>query len=203
MDTPTSLHEQRLEAVIGVLRENAVASVIDLGCGQGFLLARLAGMDAFGTLAGADICPVSLRQAKMRLEQEHAGVPAHVCLFEASFTQDDARFSGYDAAVLLETIEHIEPDQLSKLENAVFGTARPALVVVTTPNRDYNALLGVPEHRMRHPDHRFEWGLQKFQSWCAGVATRNRYTVAGFRHIGGAHPALGGPTQMAVWRKAE
>lgn len=200
MDTATPLHEQRLEAVIGVLGENRVSSVLDLGCGPGFLLARLASMHGLDRLTGTDICENALRQARTRLEQEMKDMPGHIRLFQGSFTLEDDRFAGYDAAVLLETIEHIEPDQLSKLENTVFGTARPALVVITTPNRDYNAALGVPEHRLRHPDHRFEWGLRKFQSWCDGVAGRHGY-AANFKHIGGAQPTLGGPTQMAILRK--
>lgn len=200
MDSVTPLHEQRLDAVISVLQENAVKSVLDLGCGPGFLLARLAGMKEFNRLAGTDICAESLQQARARLEREHNAMPGHVSLFESSFTQDDARFAGYDAAILLETIEHIEPDQLSKIENTVFGAARPDLVIITTPNRDYNPVLGVPSRRLRHPDHRFEWGLQKFRNWCEGIAARNGYT-AGFKHIGGAHPTLGGPTQMAVMKK--
>lgn len=200
MDTATALHEQRLDAVIAVLQDNEAKSILDFGCGVGFLLARLAGISGLDRVAGTDICAESLQQARTRLEREYETMPAHIHLFQGSFTQDDERFKNYDAAVLLETIEHIEPDQLSKIENTVFGAARPDLVVITTPNRDYNPVLGVPEHRLRHPDHRFEWGLQKFRHWCEGIATRNGYT-ARFKHIGGAHPVLGGPTQMAVMRK--
>lgn len=199
-DTATSLHEQRLEAVIGVLQENKIASVLDFGCGPGFLLARLAGIRKFDKLAGTDICEDALQGAQKRLEQAYDNMPGHVRLFQGSFTLEDDRFAGYDAAVLLETIEHIEPDHISRVENTVFGAARPELAVITTPNRDYNSVLGVPECRLRHPDHRFEWGLRKFQNWCEGVAERNGYRVS-FKHIGGAHPTLGGPTQMAILRK--
>ena len=199
MNSVTSLHEQRLNAVIDLLEEYKVRSILDLGCGAGFLLTRLARIEGVERITGTDICEESLQQARIRLIHEHDIMPAHIQIFQGSFTQDDARFEGYEAAVLLETIEHIEPDQLSKLENTVLGTARPNLVIITTPNRDYNPILGVPEHRMRHPDHRFEWGLQKFQNWCEGVAARNGYKVD-FKHIGGAHPTLGGPTQMALMK---
>ena len=200
MQTITPLHEQRLAAVIGVLEAGGVSSVLDLGCGPGFLLEKLAGAGRYTRLAGTDICDQVLNLAQTRLARGRDKIPDHIRLFQGSFMREDPRFAGYDAAILLETIEHIEPDQLSRLENTVFGKARPGLVIITTPNRDYNPMLGVPEQRMRHPDHRFEWGLQKFRSWSRGVGLRNDYTVS-FRHIGGAHPHYGGPTQMAVMQK--
>lgn len=124
MSGVTSLHEQRLDAVISVLEENDVRSILDLGCGAGFLLTRLARMEGIERITGTDICEESLQQARIRLEPECGTLSAHIQMFEGSFTQDDVRFEGYDAAVLLETIEHIEPDQLSKLENTVLGAAR-------------------------------------------------------------------------------
>jgi hypothetical protein len=104
------------------------------------------------------------------------------------------KLTGFDAATLVEVIEHIEPDKLSLVERAVFRDMRPALVIVTTPNSDFNALLGVPGHRMRHPDHRFEWGSARFRAWAAGVARRNGYDVTCGNVAGG--------TQMAVFRLA-
>jgi small RNA 2'-O-methyltransferase len=101
---------------------------------------------------------------------------------------------GFDAAILVETIEHIEPDKLSRLERALFRDMRPATVIVTTPNSDFNALLGVPGHRMRHRDHRFEWGSDRFRAWAGGVASRNGYEAACENVAGG--------TQMAVFRLA-
>ena len=200
METPTPLHQQRLESVIALLQENNVKSVIDLGCGPGVLLAELADLGCFETLSGTDICEDSLRQARQRLTAGRDALPSYIRIFQGSFMQEDSRFLGYDAAVLVETIEHVEPDQLSKLENTVFVAARPKLVIITTPNHDYNPVLGVPNNRFRHPDHRFEWGLKKFQNWCEGVAGRSGYAVT-FKPVGATHPALGGPTQMAVMKR--
>ena len=85
---------------------------------------------------------------------------------------------------------------------AVFRAMRPATVVITTPNADFNALLGVPGHRLRRPDHRFEWGRARFRCWAEGVARRNGYAVA-CRDLAGAHPLHGGASQMALFEREE
>jgi hypothetical protein len=100
--------------------------------------------------------------------------------------------------VLVETIEHLDAERLGAFENSVLGRLRPDAVVVTTPNAEYNALLGVPAHRFRHPDHRFEWDRARFRGWADGVARRQGYRV-GCTDIAGRHPRLGGASQMAVF----
>ena len=77
---------------------------------------------------------------------------------------------------------------------------RPQHVIVTTPNADYNPVLGVPAHRFRHPDHHFEWSRDRFGQWADGVAARGGYTVTR-RDVAGAHPALGGASQMALFTR--
>jgi len=113
----------------------------------------------------------------------------------------DARFAGFDAAALVETIEHIDAHRLSSVERAVFGSFRPATVVITTPNSEYNPIHGAPAGSFRHPDHRFEWPRAKFRDWARGVAGRNGYRAA-FGDIGEPDPDLGSPTQMAVLSRA-
>lgn len=109
---------------------------------------------------------------------------------------------GFDCAILIETIEHLDPGHLSKLEQALFRRMRPRMAVITTPNADFNPLLGVPPHRMRHPGHRFEWGRRKLRAWCDRAADAAGYVVE-VQDIAGNHPALGGASQMAVFRKAD
>lgn len=201
MTHATLLHQQRLETVLQVLKKSGAKSVLDLGCGEGVLIEKLASIDQFENITGIDICETSLQRARQRLEENHACVPDHVHIKTGSFTKADNDLRGFHAAVMVETIEHIDPDKLSTIENAVFSDLRPDMVIITTPNSDYNPLLGVPDHRMRHPDHRFEWGMKKFRNWCNGVAGRNGYDVD-FRHIGGAHPRYGGPTQIAIFKVA-
>jgi small RNA 2'-O-methyltransferase len=126
---------------------------------------------------------------------------AQVDLIHGSMAEARVALAGFDCAILIETIEHIDPECLSMLERAVFARMRPATVVITTPNVEFNPLLGVPAHRFRDPDHRFEWDRAKFRRWATGVADRNRYWVI-CRDIAGRHPVLGGASQMAVFAAA-
>lgn len=197
---PTSLHQERLEIVVESLRAHGARRVLDLGCGAGPLLVALAGSDFFEQIVGLDISRKALEQCARELDR--AGHPQghRIQLLNDSFAEANPRFAGYDAAVLLETIEHIPPDRLSKVERAVFNGFRPDTVLITTPNQECNELLGVPPHRMRHPEHAFEWTRAKFEAWARGVGNRNGYQVT-FAGIGPAHPALGSPSQMALFTR--
>jgi small RNA 2'-O-methyltransferase len=194
----TFLHEARLSAVHDALQVCGAKSVLDLGCGPGPLLARLACRPHFRLIVGVDKSLRALQSLKRRLNRRGLSGNGRVRLLHASFTEPNRGLLGFDAAVLVETIEHIEPDKLSCVEVAVFTRCRPKTVIITTPNRECNELLGVPTHRLRHPDHRFEWPRDKFKSWAGGVAARNRYDVT-FEDVGWTHPVLGGPTQMAIF----
>ncbi len=202
MSTP--IHRARLDAVKQALERTPASGagrgLLDLGCGDGALLLPALEAGRFARIAGVDLCAGSLARLRRMLSPDQA---ARTRLIEGDFTAPALARSltGYDAAALVEVIEHMSPDRLSAVEQAVFRAMRPALVVITTPNAEFNALLGVPAHRMRHPDHRFEWDRAQFSRWCEGVAARAGYRVE-MHCIGGAHPALGGPTQMAVFSLA-
>ncbi len=194
----TWVHEQRLAAVFAAVRRSGARSVLDLGCGDGDLVMRLAVEPGIETVVGVDPCGTALGRLRARLAGAETPPTARVELVQASMTDAAAARPGFDCAVLVETIEHVDPDRLSAVERALFRTARPKTVVITTPNADFNPLLGVPEHRFRHPDHRFEWGRARFRQWAAGAAERNGFAVA-CTDIAGEHPALGGASQMAVF----
>jgi 3' terminal RNA ribose 2'-O-methyltransferase Hen1 len=194
-------HGLRLDTVLRELLRCGARSVLDLGCGGGELLLRLAREAQFDRIVGMDTSPVALRDASILLQAEPGVLAGRVELVEASFAVPDARFAGFDAAALVETIEHIDAHRLSSVERAVFGTFRPATVVITTPNSEYNPIHGAPAGSFRHPDHRFEWPRAKFRAWARGAAGRNGYRVA-FGDIGAPHPDLGSPTQMAVLSRA-
>ncbi len=196
------LHEQRFAAVVGVIRARGARSVLDLGCGEGDLLLRLARDEAIDRITGVDISEASLATLRGRLAELPAPLRDKVRLVRGSMTEADPARSGYDIALLVETIEHVDPDRLSALERAVFGGRCARTVVVTTPNGEFNPLLGVPASRFRHPDHRFEWDRAKFAQWTRGVARRSGYRVT-TSDIGGAHPRHGGASQMAVFTRDE
>lgn len=193
----TWLHDQRLEAVLAAIRESGAESILDLGCGDGSLLVQLAQEPAVKRILGIDLSADALARLREKLHEAPAECREKVELIHGSISDPSPALTGFDAAVLVETIEHIDPDRLSALERRVFRDMRPSTVVITTPNGDFNSLLGVPPHRFRHPDHRFEWGREKFRSWVAGVGRRNSYAFT-CRDVAGAHPVYGGASQMAL-----
>ena len=164
---------------------------------RGGLLALLAAEGQFTEVAGMDVSPQVLSRARRRLERLPRG--EQVAVFQGSLAYRDARLSGYDAAVLVEVVEHLDPPQLRACERAVFEFARPATVVITTPNAEYNAHWdALPAGAFRHPDHRFEWRRTEFAAWAEEVGKRYGY-AARIAPVGPEDPELGAPTQMAIF----
>jgi small RNA 2'-O-methyltransferase len=192
------LHEQRMEAVVAEVLASGASSILDFGCGDGVMLTRLASEPTIERLFGVDLCAESLEAFRRKHREMPAAERNKITVVQGSMTQWNKSYAGFDAAILVETIEHVDPARLSALEITVFGKSRPATVIVTTPNAEFNVLLGVPPHRFRHPDHRFEWGRAKFCTWAEGVAARNNYVVR-VRDVAGTHPTYGGASQMAVF----
>ncbi|UBU10748.1 3' terminal RNA ribose 2'-O-methyltransferase Hen1 [Nonomuraea gerenzanensis] len=191
----------RREAILAKLEELGAVSVLDLGCGQGELVGALLARPRFARVGGMDVSPMALTIAarKLRLERMPDAKRARLTLFQGALTYTDKRLSGYDAAVLMEVIEHVDPPRLAALERVVFGRAKPGHVLVTTPNIEYNVryefLTG-----LRHPDHRFEWTREEFRGWATRVADQYGYQVA-FAPVGDDDPEVGPPTQMGVFTR--
>jgi 3' terminal RNA ribose 2'-O-methyltransferase Hen1 len=194
-----SLGQQRLGAVVAALKKSGARRVLDLGCGEGKLLAALLKDRSFEELVGLDVSARYLEIARDRLRLDRLPHGRRVTLIQGSLTYRDARLAGYDAAVVVEVIEHLDPWRLSAFERVLFGHARPGTVILTTPNAEYNVNFeAMPAGRFRHRDHRFEWTREEFRTWAAGVAERFGY-AARFVPVGPDDPATGPPTQMAVF----
>ena len=196
---PVPLAERRIQAVLDVLRAEQASTVIDLGCGSGRLLSRLLQEPHVQFVAGTDVSTRAMVVAQRRLDPLRLprAQRDRLSLFSAALTYADDRFRGYDAAVLMEVIEHVDLPRLPAVERVVFGDAVPRVVVVTTPNAEYNVRYeGLSGHR--HPDHRFEWTRAEFGAWTARVAEAYGYRV---RHVpvGDDDPEVGAPTQMGVF----
>jgi 3' terminal RNA ribose 2'-O-methyltransferase Hen1 len=200
-EKPTPLAVQRREAIVTALRQSGAARVLDLGCGQGQLVQTLLKDPAFTEIVGVDVSMRALTIASRRLKLDRMGErqASRVQLFQGSLAYTDVRLKGYDAAVLSEVIEHLDLPRLPALEYAVFGSARPRTVLVTTPNVEYNVRWeSLPAGHVRHGDHRFEWTRAQFRAWAGAVAERHGYGVA-FEPVGPDDPEVGPPTQMAVF----
>ena len=199
------LRDLRLTAVLGALRASGARRVLDLGCGDGRLLAGLLQDGQFEQIVGVDASTAALERAarRLRLAEMAPRQRARIGLLQGALTYSDRRLAGYDAAVLMEVIEHVDRDRLDALEQAVFGAAAPATVVVTTPNAEYNVRYpGLAPGARRHPDHRFEWGRDEFRGWAGAVAGRHGYTAA-FEPVGAEDPRAGPPTQLAILRRPQ
>ncbi len=198
-----SLNEQRLGAVRAALKDSGAKRVLDLGCGEGKLLRLLLGESQFVEIVGVDVSHRSLEVAseRLRLERLPERQAERVRLMQGSLTYRDRRLAGYDAAAVVEVIEHLDPARLAAFERVLFEFARPQTVVLTTPNAEYNVKFeGLPAGRFRHRDHRFEWTRAEFRAWAEGVAKRFGYAVS-FAAVGPEDDAVGPPTQMVVFTR--
>jgi 3' terminal RNA ribose 2'-O-methyltransferase Hen1 len=197
------LHEQRLGATVAVLKASGARRVLDLGCGEGRLLRRLLADPQFAEIVGVDVSVRALERARDRLELDRLP-PARrerVTLLHGSLTYRDKRLAGFEAAAVVEVIEHLDPPRLAAFERVLFEAARPGTVVLTTPNLEYNPRFeGLPAGRLRHRDHRFEWTRAELRAWAEGVAGRFGYGVR-FLPVGPEDPEVGPPTQMAVFTR--
>jgi 3' terminal RNA ribose 2'-O-methyltransferase Hen1 len=201
IEEPLRLWEQRIGAVVSALKAIGAKSVIDLGCGEGKLLRELLRDKAFERLLGMDVSwrSIELAHKRLHLDQMSGGRRGRIDLIHGSLMYRDSRIEGFDAATLVEVIEHLDPPRLEALERVLFECAHPRAAIITTPNSEYNPkFAGLAVGQPRHKDHRFEWSRAEFEHWANGVAGRFGYRVR-FVPVGPEDPLVGAPTQMAVF----
>lgn len=205
IEEKTNLHQQRLGTVLSVLKNSGAKRILDLGCGEGQLLALLLKEPQFSAILGMDVSFRALEIAaeRLHLDQLPTMQRDRVQLIHGSLMYRDPRLSGFDAAAVVEVIEHLDPPRLAAFERILFEFARPQKVVLTTPNAEYNVKWeALPAGRFRHKDHRFEWTRAEFQTWGRGIAERFGYE-ARFLPIGDEDSAVGAPSQMGVFEIAK
>ena len=196
-----SLHDQRLQQVAHEIYQLAPQRVLDLGCGEGKLLRLLLRQPKIELLRGMDVSHQALSRAaqRLRLDEMPPRQRARIDLIQGSLLYRDERLSGFDAAALVEVIEHLDENRLAALEEVVFGQARPTHVFVTTPNADYNQRYEtLRAGEFRHADHRFEWSRAEFAAWATAVAGRHGYQVR-LEAMGEEAEGVGAPSQLAVF----
>jgi 3' terminal RNA ribose 2'-O-methyltransferase Hen1 len=203
IEAPLKLADQRMGAVLSALRAVGAKSVIDLGCGEGKLLKLLLADRAFERIAGMDVSwrTLEIAQRRLHFDQMAPKQRERIELLHGSLMYRDKRLSGFDAAAVVEVIEHLDAPRLAAFERVLFEGARPGAAVITTPNAEYNVKFPtLPEGEFRHKDHRFEWTRAQFGAWAGGVAERFGYSVR-FLPVGPEDPAVGSPTQMGVFTR--
>lgn len=197
-----TLHDKRIKLVLDKLIESEAESVIDLGCGEGKLITQLLKHKQFTKIAGMDVSYNELLKVKERLHYDRMPPKQkeRIDLFQGSLTYRDKRLEGFDAAAVVEVMEHLDLNRLKSFERVLFEFAKPKTVILTTPNKEYNVMwenLGA-ENR-RHEDHRFEWTRNEFTEWANRMGKTYNYKVETFP-IGDEEENLGAPSQMAVFQ---
>ena len=205
-EEPMRLNDARMQAALEQIRalDPPAVRVLDLGCGEGRLLKMLLAERSLREIAGVDVAAHTLARAAQRLHLDTMPERqrARLQLWQGSVVYRDDRFKNFDAALLIEVIEHLDRERLGAMEQVVFGHARPRRVIITTPNAEYNAHWeSLPAGKFRHRDHRWEWTRAQFADWAQAVGTRYGYVLA-LHGIGAADETLGCPTQMAVFNLA-
>jgi 3' terminal RNA ribose 2'-O-methyltransferase Hen1 len=203
LERPMSLNEQRLATVLAALKGSGATRVVDLGCGEGRLLKLLLDERQFAEIVGMDVSYRALEIAgdRLRLDRLAPKQRERVRLIHGSLMYRDSRLTGFDAAAVVEVIEHLDPPRLAAFERVAFEFARPATLVLTTPNAEYNARWeSLAAGEFRHRDHRFEWTRAQFRDWAQRTADRFGYTVR-FAPVGPEDAELGSPTQMGIFTR--
>jgi 3' terminal RNA ribose 2'-O-methyltransferase Hen1 len=196
-----NLHEQRLTLTLEQLLRYGAKRVLDLGCGDGKLLRLLLREKQFEQILGMDVSYRSLEIAKDKLHLDRLPTKQQerIKLIQGSLLYKDKRLSGYDAAAIVEVIEHLDASRLMAFENTVFAIARPRTVIVTTPNIEYNRKYEtMAAGTFRHSDHRFEWTRAEFKTWASNVASQYHYQVE-FLPVGPEDAEVGAPSQMGIF----
>jgi len=194
-------HDLRLMAVRNELLKTGAHTVVDLGCGEGRLIKLLLPEKQFEKIVGMDVNFKSLEIAKDKLKMDRLSPHQQdrIQLIQGSLTYRDQRIEGFEAAALVEVIEHLDEPRLAALERTVFKYAHPGTVIITTPNAEYNKLFEDHEEgKMRHSDHRFEWTRSEFETWGLRIAEEYNYSVS-FQPLGEEAPEVGALSQMAVF----
>jgi len=199
------LNTQRMDAVFKEVINSGARSVIDLGCGEGRLTSMLLNEPQIRKVTAVDVSVSALEKAARRLKLDRMAAfrKDKLDLIQGSLTYKDSRFEGHDCACLVEVLEHIDPSRIIALERVVFEFAAPRTVIITTPNREYNANYEhMKENSLRHSDHRFEWSREEFRNWSDHVCEKFGYSCE-IKGIGENDTNLGSPTQMGVFTRNE
>jgi SAM-dependent methyltransferase len=205
---PRGLHRQRHDVVVEALARAGSRAVLDVGCGRGELLsaivtgldgrraARIAAgdSDVAVVVTGIDPDPNAVLAAREHLAATLTRQQQQrVSVSRAGVAELEQNWSGQDALVAVEVLEHLDPPDLQQLGQLTFTRLRPAVALFTTPNAEFNAAL--PGRGFRHPDHRFEWDRDQLAGWAAHWSQVGDYefTISG---VGEPHPEHGSPSHL-------
>ncbi|XP_053106337.1 small RNA 2'-O-methyltransferase isoform X3 [Hemicordylus capensis] len=208
------LYKQRYQFIIQLVSKHKPKKVADLGCADCRLLWMLKFCNCIEVLVGLDISEEVMKEKISVLFNFSASrytlspLPGDylqpseraltVTLHQGSVAHKDPCMLGFDMVTCIELIEHLEAKELEKFPEVVFGFMSPAMIIISTPNSEFNPLLSVT--LFRHPDHKFEWNRAQFQNWALDTAAHYGYRVE-FTGLGVPPPGkdVGFCTQIGVF----
>lgn len=109
----------------------------------------------------------------------------------------------------------MEEEEAYKFGDVVLSYFRPKLLILSTPNYEYNVILQNVQKqedeadessqsqgcRFRNHDHKFEWTREQFNSWAIELAAKHNYSVE-FSGVGGTQGVEPGfASQIAVFTR--
>ncbi len=198
-----SLAAMRYEKILKTVSElDDKKSIVDMGSGEGKLSLKLGFLDGVKEILAVEPSEHMTLQAVKRFEKvaDKAGFLSPTLIWGSLFYYDE-RLKNKDCMILCEVIEHIDEIRLPKIMKMILEDYQPKTLIITTPNKEYNALYDLHEH-FRHSDHRFEWSRQQFEDWCTLNVANQPYSLH-FQEIGETHEQFGSPTQMCMFKRKE
>lgn len=208
------LYIQRYQLVYDLLQNETtpVIRVADFGCAEGKFLRHIKKLPLVEEISAVDVDSEALEQCSYEgqpLPWDYTfgrKVAMNLKLFKGSIIERDHRMRNLDAITCIELIEHLHPDVLAKFPQNVFGYMKPRIVVITTPNSEFNELF--PQLKagdFRHWDHKFEWTRDEFREWCEEVIKSYPEYTFSTRGVGqqtDENEHLGPCSQIAIFRKS-
>ncbi|WP_019913351.1 3' terminal RNA ribose 2'-O-methyltransferase Hen1 [Paenibacillus sp. HW567] len=198
------LNDLRYAAIADVVDGLAAKrSIVDFGSGEGKLSVRLSSVPGVSEIKAVEPSATAQMRALDRFAKlvGRPGVTAPEPVTGSLFYYDESLRSK-DVMILCEVIEHIDEYRLGRVMDTIFHEYAPGTLIITTPNKEYNAVYELDQEEMRHGDHRFEWSREAFAVWCSRWTSAYKYSVQ-LSGIGEFTQEYGYPTQMAIFTKED
>ncbi|WVO13041.1 hypothetical protein L204_100650 [Cryptococcus depauperatus] len=164
------------------------------GLEEELFISRLGGIDASPDVINSALSILSTSTSSSFPPARPRWEPLTTELWLGALEKYNSKMEGYDAMVALEVIEHLDPNLLSRFGVVTLGTYRPRLMLVSTPNFDFNAKFpqanddgftkrgfvdptGRTDRVFRHSDHKIEMTSKEFREWAETAASDWGYEV--------------------------
>ncbi|WP_433751362.1 3' terminal RNA ribose 2'-O-methyltransferase Hen1 [Paenibacillus amylolyticus] len=202
-EPPVRLNELRYRAITDVVAALPVKrSIVDMGAGEGKLSARLAYIPGVESILAVEPSGQSRLRAMERFAklEGRSGVVAMPEPIIGSLFYFDEQMQNQDVMILCEVIEHIEEYRLNGIMDTIMNEYQPEVLLVTTPNKEYNEVYAMEEESFRHHDHRFEWTRAELVARCEEWTQQGNYAYE-IKGIGEHAEGYGQPTQLAIFER--